>query len=113
MHAPIRSSALVLAAAAGLLLTGCTVSTSANFTQSPDTVAGIAADALEEQVGTRPDLDCGDEQVDIVEGETVDCVLTDPGTGTSFEAEVTITEVDGTEYNVGVEVGSEPLDIEG
>lgn len=110
MHAPIRSSALVLAAAAGLLLTGCTVSTSANFTQSPEKVADIAADALEQQVGTRPELDCGDEQIDIVEGETVDCVLTDPGTGTSFDAEVTITEVDGTEYKVGVEVGTEPVE---
>jgi len=106
----IRSSALVLAAAAGLLLSGCTVDASANFTQSPAQVADIAAGALEEQVGTRPDLDCGDEQIDIVEGETVDCVLTDPGTGTSFGAVVTISEVDGTDYQVGVEVDSAPVE---
>lgn len=110
MRASVRIPSIAALVAGGLLLAGCTFSAGANYTQSPEKVADLAAGALEEQVGTRPDLDCGDEQIDIVDGETVDCVLTDPGTGTSFDAEVTIEDVDGTKYSVDVQVGTEPIE---
>ncbi len=109
MRASARIPSIAVLCAGGLLLAGCTFSAGANLTQSAEEVADVAARALEEQVGTRPDLDCGDEQVDLIDGETVDCVLTDPNTGTSFETEVTITNVDGSKYAVDVQVGTEPI----
>lgn len=89
-------------------LSGCTVNASANLTVSPSDVADSAAGALEEQIGIRPDMDCGDAQVDLVDGTVVDCVLTDPNTGSTFDAPVTIDGVDGTEYRVSVDVAETP-----
>lgn len=89
--------------AAGLaLLSGCSVS--ANLTASADSVAAVAEDALEETVGMRPQIDCGNESIDLVEGNTVLCVLTDPSSGSEYDTTVTITEVSGSSYSVGVEV---------
>lgn len=98
----------VLTAALAIGLTGCTFS--ANFTVSADKVAELAASALEEQYPDlgRPELDCGDDSVDIVVGEQVDCVLTDPSNGAELDAVVTITEVDGTNYSIDVKVADVP-----
>lgn len=104
-----RSVGLVsLGALAAALLTGCTVSADANLTVPASDIADTAAGALEEQIGIRPEMDCGDNQVDLVDGTVVDCVLTDPNTGSTFDAPVTIDEVDGTNYTVSVEVAETP-----
>jgi hypothetical protein len=97
---------LLLVAATAILLTGCSVSTTP--TADPADVAATAADALEQQVGTRPELDCGTETVNIVDGTVVDCVLTDPATGLQYDAPVTISDVDGLDYVVNVDVAAEP-----
>lgn len=89
-------------------LSGCSVNASANLTVPGSDIADSAAGALEEQIGIRPEMDCGDEQVDLVDGTVVDCVLTDPSTESTFDAPVTISDVDGTEYKVSVEVADTP-----
>lgn len=83
-------------------LAGCTASIST--TTSPDKIAELAADAIEGQVGTRPDVDCGDENIALKQGTKVQCVLTDPSTGSEFDAEVTLSKVDGTNVTVTVNV---------
>lgn len=105
---PVRG-AVAAAATLGLFtLTACNVSASANLTASPDTVAAEAEDALEEQIGSRPQIDCGDEQVDLVDGTVVDCELTDPTSGSAFDTTVTLSEVDGTNFRIAIQVASEP-----
>ena len=74
-----------------------------------DQIAEAAEGALEQQVGSRPSVDCGADDVRLVKGTKVDCVLTDPETGERFDAPVTITKVDGTDYAISVQVSDEPI----
>lgn len=94
----------------GLALTGCSFSFSAGATPSgvsSDKVSELAEDALEEQVGQRPDIDCGDEEFPLEDGATRTCLLTDPASGTEYDAEVTLSDVEGTTFHVGVEVATQ------
>ncbi len=106
----MRTSRLaLLAAAAGLLataLTGCTFSASA--TGSPDEIATLAEDALEAEIGQRPEIDCGDDSIPLKEDSVVPCLLTDPASGAEFDADVTLTKVDGTNVTVSVQVADAP-----
>lgn len=93
-----------------LLVTGCSFSVGGGGDpeESASKVAKVASDALEEKIGRAPDeLSCGDGTIDIVEGKVVDCTLTDGGV--TYPATVTITDVDGNDYHVTVEVGTEPI----
>ena len=101
-----RALAVPLLLAAALTLAGCTAS--ANLTVPADQVAELAADALEAQLGQRPDIDCGDDDIALVDGEEVDCLLTDPETETEYDTVVTIEDVDGTKFSVDVQVADEP-----
>lgn len=94
----------LLALPASLLLAGCSFSASASLTVPASDIEDTAAGALEEQVGTRPDLDCGDERVKLIDDTTVDCTLTDPSSGSEYDAVVTISDVEGTKYHVAVQV---------
>lgn len=91
-------------ALAALTLAGCTFQ--ANLVVAASEVEALAATALAEQWGTEPTLDCGDENVDLVEGTTVDCVASNPNSGLDYPATVTITDVEGSKYSIGVTVGS-------
>lgn len=106
----MRTSRLaILTAAAGLLataLTGCTFSASA--TASPDDIATLAEDALEAEIGQRPEIDCGDDSIPLKEDSVVPCLLTDPASGAEFDADVTLTKVDGTNVTVSVQVADAP-----
>lgn len=106
----MRTSRLaILTAAAGLLataLTGCTFSASA--TASPDDIATLAEDALEAEIGQRPEIDCGDDSIPLKEDSVVPCLLTDPASGAEFDADVTLTKVDGTNVTVSVQVADTP-----
>ena len=86
------------------VLTAC--SFSANLTVPASTIAADAERALAD-IG-EADVDCGDESVGLVNGEVVECELTDPATGTLYDLTVTLSEVDGTEYHVDVKVADEP-----
>ena len=98
--------ALAAAAVVAALLSGCTAT--ATYTVSPEDLATTAENALEQQVGSRPDIDCGTEDIDLVKGTVVPCILTDPASGDRFDAPVTIEEVDGSNYTIGVGVADAP-----
>ena len=94
----------LLAIGAIAVLTACS---SGPPEEDADKIADQAASALEDEIGQRPDeFDCGDEPVTIEEGETVDCLLTHGGT--SIDAVVTISDVDGNDYRINVEVAQTP-----
>ncbi|SDK59825.1 protein of unknown function [Glycomyces sambucus] len=103
---PIRTLALLPAAIGLLGLAACSLGTP---TVTAADVADAAEDALESEIGSRPEIDCGeDDSIAVEEGATVDCLLNDPATGSEFDATVTFTGVDGGEWNADVEVASEP-----
>ena len=109
---PTTTRARAVAAPAAFLgivmPSACSVSAPPNLTVSPGKVATEAEDALEKVVGSRPDVDCGDEQVDLVDGTVVACELTDPTTGSRYDTAVTLSEVDGTSFHIDVDVAEEP-----
>src|SRR5690554_5609284 len=104
----ITSVSVVLGAVA--LLAGCTVSASANLTVSPESFAETVATALQDAVGADapPNIDCGDEQIGLVEGDIVVCALSTDGDPDVYDTTVTITEVDGTDYSINAQVAYEP-----
>lgn len=75
-------------------------------TVSADDLADLAEGALEEQVGVRPDLDCGDDDsIVVTQDKEVECTLSEGGV--EYDAVVTFTNVDGREYEISVEVADE------
>ncbi|MFZ2964217.1 MAG: hypothetical protein WA006_05980, partial [Rhodoglobus sp.] len=99
-------STIATVALAAALLAGCTTVT---LTAQAEDIAATAEDALEQQVGSRPEIDCGTGEVELEVGLVLDCVLTDPASGEQFEAPVTIEAIDGANYTVGVQVGDAPI----
>jgi hypothetical protein len=106
------AAALLIAGVSLTALTGCFSVTPGGPTISPDQVASAAEDALEAQVGSRPEMDCGTSDIALEEGAVVDCVLTDPATGDEYDATVTLSqiEIDGdqADYHVSVQVADQP-----
>ena len=107
-----RPGRTVLAAVTGTalvaVLTGCTVSASANRTVSPPGFERAVADALEREVGQRPLVDCGTDPIDLVEGNTVHCEIGAEGDTTVYDSTVEVGDVDGTDYSVHVQVDEQP-----
>ncbi|MCU1418433.1 MAG: hypothetical protein JWP32_2607 [Schumannella sp.] len=105
-----RNLKLVLAgAAAALLLSGCTFSLTPQIPEvDASGVATAVEDKLEEQVGSRPDVDCGTDKVKLEVGSTLTCVLTDPGSGLEYDTVVTFTSVKGTTYEFDFHVADSP-----
>jgi hypothetical protein len=101
---PVLLAAAVITLAAAL--SGCTASITA--TVSPDKIADLAEDALEAEIGARPEIDCGADDIELRQGTTVPCLLTDPATGSEFDADVTLSKVDGTDVTVSVQVADAP-----
>jgi hypothetical protein len=108
----LRSRILTLAvgaAATAVLLSGCTP----NFTPQIPTVAAsdvaiAVEDKLEETVGSRPDVDCGDDEVKLEVPATLTCLLTDPESGLEYDVVVTFTKVTGTDYEFDFKVADSP-----
>jgi hypothetical protein len=73
-----------------------------------DTVAESAEDALEEQIGARPDISCPDD-VEAKVGEETRCTLTGGDDPTEYGVTVTVTSVDGNNATFDVVVDDEPL----
>ena len=69
--------------------------------------AAKAEDALEEQIGTRPDISCPDD-LEAEEGAETRCTLTAGEDPTEYGVTVTVTSVEGATVNFDVEVDSEP-----
>lgn len=102
-------SLAVGAAATAVLLSGCNFS----FTPQIPEVAGsdvavAVEDKLEEQVGARPEVDCGGDTVQLEVGTTLTCLLTDPGTDLEYDVVVTFTKVTGTDYEFDFTVADSP-----
>ncbi|MBN1091123.1 DUF4333 domain-containing protein [Blastococcus sp. TML/M2B] len=77
-------------------------------TLSSDQVAETAEDALEGEVGTRPDIECPDA-LDKEEGASTRCTLTAGDDPTTYGVTVTVTSTDG-DTKLGVTVDDEPQD---
>jgi hypothetical protein len=108
----LRSRILSLAAGgavAAVLLTGCSFSFTPQIPTVPGSdVATAVEDKLEETVGSRPEVDCGDEDVQLEVTATLTCVLTDPGSGLEYDVVVTFTKVTGTDYEFDFHVADSP-----
>lgn len=104
----VRRTALIGASVAALavVLTGCTVS--ANRTTTPEGLERVVADSLEESVGQRPEVDCGDDTVDLRDGNVVHCDVNTQGYDTKYDATVEIEDVSGSKYSVSVQVADTP-----
>ena len=105
-----RKLPLVMAGAAtALLLSGCSFSFTPQILEVEGSdVATVVEDKLEETVGARPEVDCGDDKVQLEVGNTLTCVLTDPASGLEYDVVITFTEVEGTEYAFDFEVADLP-----
>ena len=98
-----RRNLLVLAVLLlGPGLTGCSMSLAA------DDVATAAEDALEAQIGARPDIVCPDDLA-AEEGAETRCTLTAGDDPEEYGVTVTVTAVDGSDAEFDVEVDAEPL----
>lgn len=72
------------------------------------TVEEGAADALEEQVGIRPEVSCPDD-LEAEVGATMECTLTAGDDPTEYPVTVTVSSVEGDTANFDVEVGDAPV----
>ncbi|MFD2092636.1 DUF4333 domain-containing protein [Blastococcus deserti] len=72
-----------------------------------DDVAEGAEDALEAQVGARPDITCP-EDLDAEVGAETRCTLTVAGDEEEYGVTVTVTSVEGDTANFDVQVDEEP-----
>jgi hypothetical protein len=70
-------------------------------------LAEAAADALEPQLGTRPDIDCGELNLTVFEGRRTYCDLNDTD-GSVYEVTLTVTEIDGTDFYFDIAVAETP-----
>jgi hypothetical protein len=109
----VRSRSLTLipvAALAVTLLAGCTFSVGVNNapTVPPEDIETLAADKLEEQVGVRPTIDCGDDDIPVEADTSITCLLVDPVAGLEFDTVITFTEVDGANYSFDIQVSDVP-----
>ncbi|EAR25058.1 hypothetical protein A20C1_00681 [marine actinobacterium PHSC20C1] len=102
----LRSAILALAVASVALIAGCSGEPATEIAAS--SIAAAAAAALEQSTGELPEVDCGDDIVELKNGTKLDCVLTDPKLGEDFDSRVTISAVNGASYSVSVEVSEEP-----
>lgn len=111
------SSATALAVASVFLLAGCSFSLGGPTTVSSDDIADLAEEALEDEYDdTSWKVNCDDDddevEVKLEEDESIDCLATDKDTDLEYDAEVTITKVDGAEYEIEVELADEANNAE-
>lgn len=99
----VRRSALLAALPVlGAVLAGCGAPT-----VSADTVATAAADVLEKQVGTRPQVSCPHDLPAKV-GAATRCTLTASGLEGSYGVTVTVRSVEGSTAHFDVVVDDRP-----
>ena len=77
-------------------------------TLEASTVEEGAADALEEQVGIRPEVSCPDD-LEAEVGASMQCTLTAGDDPTEYPVTVTVSSVEGDTANFDVEVGDAPV----
>ena len=100
---------VVAAAATAVLLSGCNFSFTPQIPEVEGSdVATAVEDKLEDEVGTRPDIDCGSDPVKLEVTASLTCVLTDPGSGLEYDVVVTFTSVSGSDYTFDFKVADSP-----
>lgn len=114
MRARAFARAATAAAALGLILaaTGCTASAHANLTASPNGFEKQVGDALTKQVGTKAEVDCGSEQIDLVDGNAFHCKVWPkdaPKPAQVADATVTLSNVKGTKYHFDIAVAQKTI----
>ena len=106
-----RRLLLALGAGATLALPACGGVVLSTETLTAAEVATAAEDALEEQVGTRPDITCP-EALDKRKGASTRCTLTGGDDPVEYGVTVTVTRADDP-TRIGVQVDDEPMDDDG
>lgn len=101
-----RRLLLALAAGSALALPACGSVVLSAETLSAAAAADAAEDALEQEVGTRPDITCPDPLAKRV-GASTRCTLTAGDDPVEYGVTVTVTET-GDSTRIGVEVDDEP-----
>jgi hypothetical protein len=97
-----RRRLLLVAPLLALGLAGCGAET-----LEASTIAEDAEAALEERVGTRPDIICP-EGIPAEVGAETECALTAGGDPTEYPVRIRVSSVDGDTVNYDVEVGDAP-----
>ena len=92
--------------ALGFALVGCTAH--ANLTVSPEKFEGVVIEALSKVSDATPEVDCGSEQVDIVDGNVVHCDVNTAGYDVVYDSTATISTENGSDYTVDVAVDDQP-----
>jgi hypothetical protein len=95
----------MLALAAGIAISGCSVFVGPNQVDRIDVAQRISTQ-LQAQVGRPPDAVACPANLDAKVGASLTCTLTDQGL--SYDANVTVTKVDGGDVAFDLKVGSEP-----
>ena len=103
-----RRLLLALVAGATLALPACGSVVLSTDTLTAAEVATAAEDALEQEVGSRPDITCP-EGLDEEEGASTRCTLTAGDDPVEYGVTVTVTAV-GKSTKIDVQVDEEPLD---
>jgi hypothetical protein len=96
---------LPLLAPVPILLVG--LSACGSSTLSADEVATKAEEALEQQIGVRPDISCP-EDVKAEVGAETRCTLTGGDDPTEYGVSIKVTEVDGDNAKFDIQVDEEP-----
>ncbi|MDN3238102.1 DUF4333 domain-containing protein [Glycomyces tritici] len=105
---PPKKLTILPTALAVAALSACSFS-AGEPTVTGDELAELAEDALEEETGSRPEMDCGSvDSISVSQDKEVDCVATSTETGAEYDATITFTSVEGRDYEISVEVASEP-----
>lgn len=98
---------VALAVLSTAVLSGCAFIPSGPPMIDPDDIAETAEQALEDAYDVSFSVDCGNDDVELDEGENVDCVATERETDLEYDADVEITDVNGDRYEIEVELADE------
>ncbi|WIB27033.1 DUF4333 domain-containing protein [Curtobacterium sp. MCSS17_015] len=89
-------------------LAGCSASASVSRTISPDRFEATVVEALQKLSDAEPEVDCGDDQIAIEDGNEVHCDVNTAGYDVVYDSLVRISTEDGEQYSVHVEVDDQP-----
>ena len=100
---------LIATIALAVTLSGCTASSSASRTVTPDAFERVVVDALADVSDATPEVDCGADDIAIEDGAEVHCDVNTAGYDVVYDSVSTIS-TDGDDYHVDVEVADQPKD---